>query len=147
MKTLEENYRTCIVVNPLSQGGRTERRWGQLAEVIRRHFGPFEYRFTRGPGDGAQQARKAIEEGFELVVAMGGDGTIGEVASGFMDGEQAVRKEAVLGLLPAGTGGDFRRTLDVPKGLAQAAAALRGRKTRTVDLGLVRFTANDGRPA
>ncbi|HJZ86015.1 MAG TPA: diacylglycerol kinase family protein [Polyangia bacterium] len=140
--------RTCVVVNPRSQGGQTERRWGALADVIRQHYGPFEARFTRGPGDGAAQARAALEEGFELVVAMGGDGTISEVADGFVDRDgKPLREGALLGVLPAGTGGDFRRTIGMPKTLPEAAAALRGHKSARIDLGRLEFTDHDGQPA
>ena len=146
MPSVDENLRTCVVVNPRSQGGATERNWGLLSDVIRKHFGPFEVRFTSGPGDGKRQARGAIDEGFEMVVAMGGDGTISEVADGFIEGETPVRKDAVLGVLPAGTGGDFRRTLGLPKTLPEAASALRGKKTAAIDLGRLEFTGHDGKP-
>jgi YegS/Rv2252/BmrU family lipid kinase len=137
--------RTCVIVNPRSQGGQTERRWGALADIIRQNFGPFEYRFTQGPGDGARVAREALRGGFELIVAMGGDGTISEVADGFIDASRNVNDEAVLGILPAGTGGDFRRTLGLPKHLPEAASALRGRKYKHIDLGRLDFVSHDGK--
>jgi YegS/Rv2252/BmrU family lipid kinase len=145
MPSVDENLRACVVVNPRSQGGATERNWGMLSDVIRHRFGPFEVRFTQGPGDGKHQARKAIDDGFEMIVAMGGDGTISEVADGFIEGETPVNKDAVLGVLPAGTGGDFRRTLGLPNTLPEAASALRGRKTAAIDLGRLEFTGHDGK--
>jgi YegS/Rv2252/BmrU family lipid kinase len=141
------NPRTCVIVNPRSQGGATERRWGALADVIRQHYGPFEYQFTAGPGDGTRKAREALREGFDFVVAMGGDGTISEVADGLLDGDGSAREGALFGILPAGTGGDFRRTLGMPNTLPEAAAALRAGKTAKIDVGRLEYTSHDGQPA
>jgi YegS/Rv2252/BmrU family lipid kinase len=84
-----------------------------------------------------------------MVVAMGGDGTISEVVDGFFsDGGDwnAVRPEAVLGVLPFGTGGDFRKTIGAPKKLPDGARSLRGRGTRTIDVGRLFYTDSQGRP-
>jgi hypothetical protein len=77
---------TVVVVNPRSAGGKTERRWPQLRNIIHEAYGPFEERFTQAPGDGTKLARDALKAGAELVVALGGDGTINEVVNGFFDG-------------------------------------------------------------
>jgi YegS/Rv2252/BmrU family lipid kinase len=75
---------------------------------------------------------------------MGGDGTISEVADGLA--AEANNGSPLLGILPAGTGGDFRKTVGVPRELAAAAAALRGRKSSPIDLGQVELVGHDGAP-
>ncbi|MDX9999852.1 MAG: diacylglycerol kinase family lipid kinase [Polyangia bacterium] len=139
--------RTIVVANPQSGGGALARRWGQVADQIRSAFGPFEHRFTEGPGHATQLAKAALLAGYDQVVALGGDGTIGQVAAGFMEGDRPINREAVLGVLPHGTGGDFRRTLRISKDLRRSASALRGTKTAPLDLGRIRYTAHDGSPA
>src|SRR5438067_1508142 len=77
---------TVVVVNPRSAGGKTERRWPQLRQIIHEAYGPFEERFTQAPGDGITLARDALKSGAELVVALGGDGTINEMVRLTLDG-------------------------------------------------------------
>jgi YegS/Rv2252/BmrU family lipid kinase len=138
---------TVLIVNPRSAGGRTSRRWPQLREIIHYAYGTFEVKFTRSPGDGTFLARKALEAGAELVVAMGGDGTINEVVNGFFDGERAIAPGAAFGVLPAGTGGDFVKSLGTPQDIAEAARQLKRAEPRPIDVGRLRFVGHGGRPA
>ncbi|MCA1817708.1 MAG: diacylglycerol kinase family lipid kinase [Acidobacteria bacterium] len=85
-------------------------------------------------------AEREARAGRRLVVACGGDGTISEVACGILD----AGAEAELGVLPSGTGGDFRRTLGVPTRTADAARTLRDGRTVTIDAGRVVFTNRGG---
>ena len=129
-----------IVVNPASAGGATGRAWPGVASAVARHFGPFEVAFTKRPGEAAEIAERAARSGRRLVIACGGDGTINEVANGLLRAES----EAELGLLPSGTGGDFRRTLGVPQRAADAAKALREGAARSMDAGRVTFVNDVG---
>lgn len=124
-----------VIVNPKSASGATRDKWSQTASDLRAHFGPFSVAFTKGPGDGIDLARRAAESGRRFIIACGGDGTINEVANGILRSGEDVE----LGVLPSGTGGDFRRTLDMPLTNRDAAAALRDGETRTIDAGKVTF--------
>lgn len=81
------------------------------------------------PGSGANLAREAALAGADLVVAAGGDGTIGEVANGL------VGTSATLGVLPLGTGNDFARTIGIGTDLNLAARTLGQGQAQTIDLG------------
>ncbi len=98
------------------------------------------------PGEATRLSRTALREGYEMVVAVGGDGTLNEVVCGFFDGEQRVAPQAVLGVIALGTGCDFARAI-AQTDLESACARLAGRETRTIDVGLARFTGHDGAPA
>jgi diacylglycerol kinase (ATP) len=104
-----------------------------------------EVAFTRGPGDGAALARGALHDGFRLVVAAGGDGTIHEVVNGMLADDRAVNPEAVLGVVAAGTGCDFVRTFGIPALAAHAAAYLDGPEVFAIDVGKV-TCRRDGEP-
>ncbi len=132
--------RTAVVVNPRSAGGRTGRRWAAIGEKLRARLGPLEVRFTERPGHATDLARELLERGFDRIIAAGGDGTINEVANGMVEGAG----EAALGILPLGTGGDFRRTLGVPPGLEAAIETLAGAVARRIDLGKAVFQGKDG---
>ena len=80
-----------------------------------------------------------------MVVAAGGDGTIHEVVNGFFDeAGQAPAGNTRMGLVPLGTGGDFRRTFEFPRDIRAAADILRAGRTRRIDVGRVTFVAHDG---
>src|SRR5439155_6178449 len=127
--------RTVVVVNPKSQGGRLGKRWAELAETIGRAF-PFEPVMTAGPGDATKLAREALRGGAQRIVAIGGDGTINEVVNGFFDETgAAIAPDASFGLIPFGTGGDFRRTMGIPKEFADAVAVIAANHRRKIDVG------------
>lgn len=129
-----------IIVNPASAAGATGEAWPGVASAVRRHFGPFEVAFTKRPGEAVEIAEREARAGRRLVIACGGDGTISEVANGILRAES----DAELGLLPSGTGGDFRRTLNVPARAADAARHLREGVSRVMDAGRVRFVNAGG---
>ena len=135
--------RTVVVVNPKSQGGVVGRRWPYLADLIRRKV-PFDEAITTGPGDATLLARKALRDGAERVVALGGDGTINEVVNGFFDEGAPVAQDAALGVLPYGTGGDFRRTLGLPTDFEAAVDILAADHRRRIDVGRLDYATRDG---
>lgn len=135
--------RTVIIVNPRSSGGAAGKRWPELAETIGAVL-PFEERITQAPGDGTRLAREALLDGATQIVALGGDGTINEVINGFFDGEgKALRTNATFGLIPFGTGGDFRRSVKVPRDIAEAAKVLVHGQVQALDIGRMTYTAPD----
>jgi diacylglycerol kinase (ATP) len=136
--------RTTVIVNPKSQGGRLGQRWSDIADTIGRAF-PFDEAITRAPGDATRLTREALRAGTERVVAIGGDGTVNEVVNGFFDEAGApIAPEASFGLLPFGTGGDFRRTLGLPTELAAAARVIADDRRRRIDVGRLTFTSPSG---
>jgi len=136
--------KTVVVVNPRSQNGSLGRRWPDVARVLERELGAFAHVATEGPRDATRLARQALDEGADTVVAIGGDGTINEVANGFFDDGRPIRPDAALGVLPFGTGGDFKKTAQIPDDLAAAAAALRARRLQKIDVGRLDYTPGAG---
>jgi YegS/Rv2252/BmrU family lipid kinase len=132
------------LVNPQSQHGALGRKWPDVARVLRREIGAFETVFTQGPGDAPRLVREALRAGCERLVAVGGDGTINEVVNGFFEDGAPVAPESALCIVPFGTGGDFRRTIGLPKSWSEAARALASGKTRPIDLGLLEHRGHDG---
>jgi YegS/Rv2252/BmrU family lipid kinase len=138
-----DNSLPLVIVNPKSASGSTEDRWAKTASELRTHFGAFNVAFTSGPGDAVTIADEAAKAGRRFIIACGGDGTINEVASGILRSGA----DAELGVLPSGTGGDFRRSLGMPGTTRNAAVALKEGVTRTIDVGKVSFNDLDGNPA
>lgn len=138
--------KTFLVVNPRSAGGQTGKRWAELSAQVGRALGEFGHEFTAGAMDAARIARKALQDGYECVVAVGGDGTINEVVNGFFHEGRAINPLAALGVIPRGTGGDFRRAFGWDLDLDSALARLRTEKTEPFDVGLVEYINHQGQP-
>src|SRR5207247_11278248 len=96
--------------SPAPGGGGPGRTGPDLAARLKAAGLAFDVAMTSGPGDATELARKAVKDSVPTVVAAGGDGTIHEVANGFFETGLAIATSTRLGVLPMGTGGDFRRT-------------------------------------
>lgn len=136
----DSNNIPLIIVNPKSASGSTENRWARIAADWAQFYGAFNVDFTLHAGHAVELAKKAAQEGREFIVACGGDGTINEVANGIM----LSGKDAELGVLPMGTGGDFRRTLGMPSTIRHASEVLRKGETKRIDVGKVTYVNHEG---
>ena len=138
-----------VIVNPTAGRGITERQWARLLGAVSEGLGELEARFTDSPGHATDIARDAALAGRRLVVAFGGDGTISEVAGGLLAAREVAGAggDTELGIIPRGTGGDFRRSLELPTDVAQAARHIREHAARAIDVGRARFTAHVGAAA
>ncbi len=133
-----------FVVNPHAANGETGRQWPLIQAKARERLGPFRAQLTAGTDDATRITRQALQDGAELIVCIGGDGTLNEVVNGFMDEKGPIRPEAVLGFVPNGTGCDFVRTVPIPADLDSALNTIRAGHTRTLDLGRLRFADHRG---
>jgi diacylglycerol kinase (ATP) len=128
--------RLLLIVNPRSANGSTGRNWPGLRRRLRELLPPFDTARTTQAGDARRFASEAAGR-YDLVVAVGGDGTIGEIANGLLD---AAAEAPALGVIPRGTGSDFVRTLGVPRAVDRAAFRLARGERRTIDAGRVTYT-------
>lgn len=134
-----------FVVNPCSGNGSTGREWPRIQEEARSRLGSFTTHMTTKPGDATRITRMSLNEGAELIVCVGGDGTLNEVVNGFMDEHGPIRKDAVLGFVPNGTGCDFVRTAPIPAKIEQSLNTIKEGYTRNIDLGRLQFHDHQGR--
>jgi diacylglycerol kinase family enzyme len=138
---------TVLIVNPKSSSGSTGKDWENLFIKIKKTFGGNpKVAFTKKPGDGSTLTKKFLKKGFKKIVAIGGDGTINEVANGFFEVEEkpvnignqnnnnsnnnahsaigstvvkAVNSEAIMALLPSGTRNVLVKSLGIPDGIEE----------------------------
>ena len=115
---------TVFLVNPAAEGGSVGRRWPELAHRAATLGLAGEALLSERAGQLGRLAERAVDEGAKLVVAVGGDGTVNEVAQG-LAGHNGVD----LAVIPRGTGWDFVRTYDIPRRLEDAVAVARSGQT------------------
>ena len=123
--------KTCFILNP--KAGPSQRH--DLPMLIARHFGTreadYEIRPTEYAGHAVELARTAAAEGFAVVAAVGGDGTVNEVGRGLLGTETA------LGIIPQGSGNGLARHLNVPLNLAAALRRLAAPTFSRMDVGMI----------
>jgi YegS/Rv2252/BmrU family lipid kinase len=136
--------KTKVIVNPASNRGRTRKRWGEIREGLRHFIREFKYEFTEQPLHATDLAREAIKDGTELVIGVGGDGTLNEIANGFYENRQMINPDAALGVVPAGTGCDLIKSLSIPAGLAGALRVLTDAPGVRMDVGKVSYRLQGG---
>ena len=114
---------TLIILNPAARSEKARGTWAQIQKLPRAVT-----RLTSAPGDARALAAWAVEQGFRVVVAAGGDGTINEVVNGLAG------SDITLGVLPVGTMNVFAAELGLPGDLAGAWQVIREGITRKIDL-------------
>ncbi|HLN63731.1 MAG TPA: diacylglycerol kinase family protein [Symbiobacteriaceae bacterium] len=121
--------RLCFIVNPTAGHGRALKTWRRI-EPVARTLGEYGVKFTERPRHGEVLARQAAQEGYDVVVALGGDGTLNEVGNGL------IGTGAALAVVPTGTGNDWVRTVGIPRDPEVACRiAFTGRRV-PMDVGL-----------
>lgn len=127
--------RPIFIVNPVAGGGRGRRAHAAIGEFLAaRPTNDAEFAFTERPGHAVELARDGAASGFDPVVAVGGDGTVNEVANGMLRFAGAIPRLAVV---PIGTGNDFARSVGIPSATGEAVGVVLGDSgtARTVDAG------------
>ena len=120
-----------LIVNLIAGQGRCKELFPKIKVELDRRRIEYDLHFTNEPMEAVDVAKMGIEAGFSHIVAMGGDGTINEVANGLLG------SDATLAVIPAGTGNDFIRMLGIPSDPMQAIDTLLDGVTTTMDLGQV----------
>ena len=129
--------RVQVIINPAS--GRDEPVLNVLNDLFQRYEVDWSVSVTHRYGDAAAQARKAVEDGMDLVVGYGGDGTQHEIVNALMSAAVRTGHRTPMGILPGGTGNGFAREMGVPGNLREATEVLcTSRTTRAVDVGRLR---------
>ncbi len=120
-----------LIVNLIAGHGRCKELFPKVKEELDRRGIDYELHYTNEPQEATDVAKWGVEAGFHRIVAMGGDGTVNEVANGLLG------QDAVLAVIPAGTGNDFVRMLGIPADPFDALNVLGNHQETTVDLGQV----------
>lgn len=138
-KSKMENKKPYFIVNPAASGGKAGKRWPGIKRQLMTEGLAFDYQLTGRPGDATVLSQEALKKGYNVIVAVGGDGTLNEVANGFFQVDENTRNKAALGLVPEGTGGDFARLMNISRDIkACAGRIVRGEVCR-IDVAYASF--------
>ena len=135
--------RMRIIVNPAAGAGKTAKKWPQIMTLLKSLGLDFEHDVTEAPGHAIELAKSAAKKGYEIVVSVGGDGTLHEIVNGLH--EAGATTDVAVGIVNTGTGADYIRTLGLPRRYKEACKCLLSPSRRTVDLGVVEYTKDGQR--
>src|ERR687891_1495712 len=159
----QKDIDTVLVVNPNSSSGMTGTGWNDLYSEIKEALGSsVEVALTKKPGDGTTLTRQFLKQGFKKVVAIGGDGTLNEVANGFFEepvgihsnkingGPAAkfhpfkpINPDAIMGVVPAGTRNVLAKSLGLPEGVANCCKRFQFGKPKKMDVVYATVTSQE----
>ena len=137
MERIRHFSQTKVIVNPIAGAGKTAKKWPQIMALLKSIGLRFEHDLTEAPGHAIELARSAAKEGCELVVSVGGDGTINEIVNGLYDAGSI--GDVMLGIISTGAGNDYIRTIGVPRHHQEACQCFTNPRKLTVDLGVVEY--------
>jgi diacylglycerol kinase (ATP) len=137
MSVLPSMPHAKVIINPVAGASSTRRKWPRISRLLKRIGLSFDYEYTEGVGHAIELARAAASDGYRYLVAVGGDGTINEVANGILYSADA--SSMALGVISTGTGSDFARSMGLPRHYVNACSALTHGRKALIDVGLVEF--------
>jgi YegS/Rv2252/BmrU family lipid kinase len=131
--------KTALIVNPNSSNGKTKKELPYIERYIKFQYEIF---LTENKKHAIYLTRDCLKNGFDRIIAVGGDGTFNEVVNGFFENNNLINKNAKLGFIPSGTGSDFIKTLNIPKSYKDAIDIIEKNNYKKIDIGLVHFSIN-----
>ena len=136
---------TAYIVNSVA-ADRSYDRWRRVQTHINNNgHHPADVRMTKALGEATRLAREAAQSGYQMVVAVGGDGTVNEVLNGLFENGAPLDGRTVLGIVPLGSGCDLARTLGITAETSPVLKTPRSRSTKKIDVGRVEFTDLQGK--
>jgi diacylglycerol kinase (ATP) len=126
-----------IIVNPTAGRGTGGRAIPEIERLLNAHGLEFDLVCTERPWHAAELAQESAAAGYDVVVAVGGDGTANEVLNGLMHAKEAGANTAAMGILCVGRGNDFAYGMSIPPDLDRGCGVLAQGHRRTVDVGKV----------
>jgi len=127
-----------------ARAGKGARHPDEFEKILAGAGLDFDLHVTERRHHAVELARQAIDDGWTYLVAVGGDGTIHEVVNGMMGDGGPRNRDAVLGIVSAGSGSDFVRTFGLPDDASHGVEHLTGDSFVDIDLGRVTFTTEGG---
>lgn len=122
-----------LIVNLTAGGGKPRQHLKKVLQYLKENGLNFEVCYTSRQGEATELAQKAADDGIDLIVSVGGDGTANEIVNGIMQSKNT----PTLGIIPLGWANDFIKSIDIPSDIIEACKILIQGKTKKIDLGII----------
>lgn len=131
------------IINPASAGGRTAKLWPGQRKYFQQELSSLEEIYTQKAGEAVKIARRAVEQNYDYLLAVGGDGTVNEIANGMLKTEQKRLKTKLI-IYAQGTGSDLSRSLKLPTDIQKLTALIKRGKSKNIKLIKAEFNSRSG---
>ncbi len=138
--TRNQQEKICLIVNPRAGAGRAGAHVDTLKRLTDQAFEQWKVVLTEAPVHATHLAAEAAREGFDLVAAVGGDGTCHEVVNGLFENGKPINKKTAFTVIPFGTGSDLVRSLDIPTRTREALWIAATGVTLPTDVGVAEIS-------
>ena len=125
--------KTELIVNLTAGGGKPDHHLVTVLEYLKEKGLNFKVCITTRQGEAVELAQKAADNGAELIISVGGDGTVNEIVNGIMKS----KNDPSLGIIPLGWANDFIKSTDIPSDIIEACKILIKGKTKKIDVGVI----------
>lgn len=139
------NQNIQVIFNPVSAGGKTQKRFKEIIQLLENSFGKgFNVYTTTRQNEAELISRMVIENGTDLIIGVGGDGTLNEIINGFYYKGRLINKNCSLGIISSGSGEGFSRSFGLPRNLSQQIEIIKNGSTKLVDIGRIIYSTSNG---
>ncbi len=135
--------KAAAIINPFAGKGKARKIWPKYRSTLAKNGIEISEVFSEKPGHAADLTRQTIQRGTQIVIAVGGDGTVNEVVNGFGNEKGVFARTASLAVVAAGTGQDLARTLKVPNRPEDLAESIIKMRLQNIDVGKLSYRRFD----
>lgn len=125
--------KTELIINLTAGGGKPRSHLKTIFKYLKENGFNFKVSYTSHHGEAIELARKAADKGMDLIVSIGGDGTVNEIVNGIMKS----KNNPSLGIIPLGWANDFIKSVNIPSDITQACQILVQGKIKEIDVGII----------
>jgi diacylglycerol kinase (ATP) len=126
-----------VIVNPTAGANSTHKKWPDISSLLKQSGLRFDFQFTEDRGHAIEIANEAASDGYRHLVAVGGDGTIHEVANGILQSKNS--SSTILGVINTGTGGDLIKSIGIHMDYIKACGIVNSPNRLLMDVGVVTY--------
>jgi YegS/Rv2252/BmrU family lipid kinase len=128
-----------VIINPTSGNGSSKRKWPMIQSLLDSHDFDYSFAFTSRPKHSIDLVQNAVNQVFENIICIGGDGTIHNIVNGIMTQNVKATSKIILGVIPIGTGNDWVKTYGIPKDIEKAIQRIKQNTIKCQDIGKIEF--------
>ncbi|RAK04212.1 YegS/Rv2252/BmrU family lipid kinase [Halanaerobium saccharolyticum] len=126
------------IINPAAAGGKTAKIWPKKNKYVKKEFINFDEVYTKKSGEAVKFAQKAVEENYDYIMSVGGDGTVNEIINGMLLAEKKEIRTKLI-IYPLGTGSDLSRTLNLPTNIDDFIELVKREKSKSIKVVAAEF--------
>ena len=143
---MKGSKRWFVIINPTSGNGSSRRKWPKIKTLLETEGFNFDFTFTQHSTHSTTLVQKAINQGFNNIICIGGDGTLHNIINGLQQQQFTDSTTINIGVIPIGTGNDWIKTHNIPLDIEKAVSIIKNGKLNQQDLGKIEFIDDNREP-